>query len=50
MKPNEQILICAPSNSVADLLAERMYENMFLRDKFVRMHTETREDLFKMNL
>lgn len=49
-KSSDKILICAPSNSVADLLAERMYESKFLRDKFVRMHTESREDLFKMRL
>ena len=50
MKPNEQILVCAPSNSVADLLAERMFNTLNLKNKFVRVYTETREDVFKMNL
>eukprot|EP00347_Sterkiella_histriomuscorum_P007574 403348396 len=30
----KQILICAPSNCAIDLIAERMHENQFLRDKF----------------
>lgn len=27
-----------------------MYEHKFLKDKFVRLHSETREDIFKMRL
>eukprot|EP00347_Sterkiella_histriomuscorum_P015172 403358046 len=46
----KQILICAPSNCAIDLIAERMQENQFLKDKFVRVYSDTREDVFKMTL
>eukprot|EP00347_Sterkiella_histriomuscorum_P013917 403362863 len=45
-----QILICAPSNCAIDLIAERMHQIQFLKDKFVRVFSDTREDVFKMTL
>lgn len=42
----EQILVCAPSNTAADYLAERLYP--LLNDKVVRYLPSKREDLLNL--
>ena len=43
---SSKILVCAPSNTAADYLAERLYP--LLNDKMVRFYPTKREDLFNL--
>ena len=45
MDPTTSILICAPSNSAANLIAERLEEIPSLRENFIRFTSEKREDV-----
>lgn len=43
-----KILICAPSNAAADLIAERFDENPMLKGKFIRFYSDKKEDYFNI--
>eukprot|EP00347_Sterkiella_histriomuscorum_P014875 403359193 len=49
MNPEEQILICAPSNATADLIAERLQQIDILANKFIRFYSESEEDLLNLD-
>eukprot|EP00347_Sterkiella_histriomuscorum_P020669 403336923 len=49
MNPEEQILICAPSNAAADLIAERLQQIDILTNKFIRFYSESKEDIFNLD-
>mmetsp|Transcript_22880 Transcript_22880/g.22150 ORF Transcript_22880/g.22150 Transcript_22880/m.22150 type:complete len:112 (-) Transcript_22880:1334-1669(-) len=44
-----KILVCAPSNYAADLLAERLVKIPSLFDQVVRIKSSRKEDLFTMD-
>jgi regulator of nonsense transcripts 1 len=48
-KSDEKILICAPSNPAADLIAEQLQKIPYLQEKFVRYYSEKKEDIFNFN-
>lgn len=50
MQKQEKILICAPSNYAADLIAERLYAIPIISEKFIRFYGAKKEDIFNMNL
>lgn len=45
-----KILVCAPSNTAADYIAERLYQIPSLQDKIIRFSSERREDIFNLDL
>eukprot|EP00347_Sterkiella_histriomuscorum_P011740 403371285 len=49
MNPEKQILICAPSNAAADLIAERLQHIDILTNKFIRFYSESKEDIFNLD-
>ncbi len=49
MHKNEKILVCAPSNTAIDFIAERLYQMPDIKDKFVRIYPDSREDLFTLD-
>lgn len=44
------ILICAPSNTAADLIAQRLQGIPSLQNKFIRFTTEKTEDIFNIDV
>jgi hypothetical protein len=42
-------LICAPSNTAIDFVADRLHMIPCLRDKFVRIYPDSREDLYTLD-
>lgn len=47
--PGEKILICAPSNTATDFIADRLHLIPYLRDKFVRVYPENLEYLYNLD-
>ena len=45
MDPTSNILICAPSNTAANLIAERLENILGLKEKFIRFCSAKREDV-----
>ena len=45
-----KVLVCAPSNTAADYIAERLYQIPMLQDKMVRFYSDKREDIFNINI
>jgi hypothetical protein len=45
-----RILDCAPSNTAADFIAERVYQIPMLMDKVIQFYPDKREDVFNINL
>ena len=43
-----RILLCAPSNTAADMIADRMRSIPALSNKFIRFYSEKREDMFNI--
>lgn len=43
--PDLKILICAPSNSAADNIAERLQSVVMFQNRFIRVSSEQREDI-----
>ncbi|TNV84047.1 hypothetical protein FGO68_gene3258 [Halteria grandinella] len=44
-----RIIICAPSNTAADLIAERLQSIPMLSNQFIRFYSEKRENLFNID-
>lgn len=44
-----KILICAPSNSAADYIAQRFQDIPLLAGKYLRIHSEKREDIYNID-
>ena len=47
---NDKILICAPSNYAADLIAERLHSIPLLQEKFIRYYSNKQRDIFNMKI
>jgi hypothetical protein len=47
--PHPKILICAPSNTAADFIAERLSQIPMLYNKFIRFESQRRENIFNLN-
>ncbi len=45
-----RILVCAPSNTAADFIAERLFQIPLLQDKIIRFYPDKREDIFNINI
>lgn len=45
-----KVLICAPSNTAADFIAERLIQIPYLQDKVIRFYSSKREDLFNLKI
>lgn len=45
-----KVIICAPSNTAADFIAERMQQIPILQNKFIRFYSERREDIFNIDI
>jgi Rad3-related DNA helicase len=43
-----KIMVCAPSNTATENIAERLWNHPYLRDKFVRLQSQRREDILNM--
>lgn len=43
-------MICAPSNTAADFIAERMAQIPSVKDKIIRFYPEKREDIFNLDI
>jgi hypothetical protein len=39
-------MICAPSNTAADLIAEELHKIPYLQEKFIRFYSSKKEDIF----
>lgn len=50
LKKIPRILVCAPSNTAADFIAERLYQIPLLQDKVIRFYPDKREDIFNIDL
>lgn len=50
MNKHPRILVCAPSNTAADFIAERLYQIPQLQDKVIRFYPDKREDIFNINI
>ena len=46
----QRILVCAPSNYAADLIAEKLHSIPLVSDKFIRFYAQKKEDIFNLNL
>jgi MoxR-like ATPase len=44
------ILVCAPSNTAADFIAERLFKIPMLRYKMIRFYPDKREDILNINI
>lgn len=47
--PGEKILICAPSNTAIDFVAERLNLIPYLENKFVRVYPENQEYMYNLD-
>jgi hypothetical protein len=45
-----RILVCAPSNSAADFIAERLFQIPLLQDKIIHYYPDKQEDIFNIKL
>ena len=45
-----RILVCAPSNTAADFIAERLFQIPLIQDKVIRFYPDKREDIFNINV
>ncbi len=45
-----KILVCAPSNTAADFIAERLFKIPSLKDKMIRYYPPKREDIVNLKL
>jgi hypothetical protein len=45
-----KVLVCAPSNTAADFIAERLIQIPMLQDKVIRYYPSKREDIFNLKL
>jgi len=45
-----KVLVCAPSNTAADFIAERLIQIPLLQDKVIRYYPSKREDIFNLKL
>ena len=50
LKKIPRILVCAPSNTAADFIAERLYQIPLIQDKVIRFYPDKREDIFNIDL
>ena len=50
LKKIPRILVCAPSNTAADFIAERLFQIPLLQDKVIRFYPDKREDIFNIDL
>ena len=50
LEKGEKILIATCSNEAADFIAERLFKIKSLKDKFLRVYSERKEDLRKINM
>jgi Rad3-related DNA helicase len=50
LKKVPRILVCAPSNTAADFIAERLFQIPKLQDKVIRFYPDKREDVFNINV
>jgi hypothetical protein len=50
VKKMPRILVCAPSNSAADFIAERLFRTPMLHDKFIRFFPLKQEGIFNIKL
>lgn len=50
LKNVPRILVCAPSNTAADIIAERLFQIPYLQDKIIRFYPDKREDIFNINI
>lgn len=48
--PNDQILVATSMNFTADLVAEALYNLDVIRNKVCRVYSDTREDIFNVNI
>ena len=49
MNPSERILVCAPSNSAVENLADQMQKLPFLSSEYVKLESMQKEDIFNLN-
>lgn len=45
-----KVLVCAPSNTAADFIAERLMQIPLLNDKIIRYYPSKREDIFNIKM
>jgi len=50
LKKIPRILVCAPSNTAADFIAERLFQIPLIQDKVIRFYPDKREDIFNIDL
>ena len=48
--PNDQILVATSMNFTADLVADALYNLDVIRNKVCRVYSDTREDIFNVNI
>lgn len=46
---SNKILICAPSNTAADFIAERLQTIPSLNSRFIRFYSQNKEDIFNID-
>jgi hypothetical protein len=50
LKKIPRILVCAPSNTAADFIAERHFQIPLIQDKVIRFYPDKREDIFNIDV
>jgi hypothetical protein len=45
-----KVIVCAPSNTAADFIAERLIQIPMLQDKVIRFYPSKREDIFNLKI
>jgi hypothetical protein len=45
LNDTSKVLVCAPSNTAADFIAERLIQIPMLQDKVIRYYPSKREDI-----
>jgi hypothetical protein len=50
LKKIPRILVCAPSNTAADFIAERLFQIPLIQDKVIRFYPDKREDIFNIDV